>query len=170
MKTLTCSLIALAFASTAAQAQDTHAGHTAPQSAPAETPLPEAPATEAAPAAPDAVPPAADAGVSTGADVTADATTDAAAPATTPAPQASATAVTDTEVTSYATAATKVQAIATDAALDQAAKQQQMAAAVTASGLEPARFNEISTAINTDAELRARIQTALAAQAPANDG
>lgn len=154
-KTLTCSLIALAFAGTAAQAQDaaTHADHTAPQATPADATLPEEPTQDAVPA---------DAGVTADNSVTAD----AAAPAA-PAPAAT---VTDAEVASYASAATKVQTIAADTALDDAAKQEQMAAAVTASGLEPARFNEISTAINNDVELRTKVQTAMAAQAPGNEG
>jgi hypothetical protein len=164
-KILTTSLIALAFASTAAQAQDT-AAPADPAAAPADATLPEDLTQDAAPATPDAVPPAADAGVTADATVTAD----AAAPAAAPAPAAGATAVTDAEVASYATAATKVQTIAADTALDDAAKQEQMAAAVTASGLDPARFNEISTAINTDVELRTKVQTALAAQAPGSDG
>ncbi len=127
-KTLTCSLIALAFAGTAAQAQDatTHADHTAPQAASADARLPEEPTQDAVPATPDAVPPAADAGVTAGhfgdrrrGNARSD---------------RRATAVTDAEVASYASAATKVQTIAADTALDDAAKQQQMAAAVTRFG------------------------------------
>jgi hypothetical protein len=50
------------------------------------------------------------------------------------------------------------------------AKQQQMASAVSAAGLEPQRFNEISQAVGADAELRARVQTAMATHPAPSDG
>jgi hypothetical protein len=78
--------------------------------------------------------------------------------------------VTDAEVQSYAKAAVKVQTINADAALDDAAKQQQMVAAVSESGLAPERFNEISSAIESDTTLRAKVQTAMAAHAAAHQG
>jgi len=98
---------------------------------------------------------------------------DAAAPPADTAAQAgptAGTAVTDSEVSSYAQAAAKVQAIAKDTALADDAKQQQMATAVSEAGLAPQRFNEISQAINADPQLRERIQTAMAAHSAAHDG
>lgn len=171
MKKFVIPIATLAFAASAAQAQDTGAlpaDQDAGQPAATEPALPDAPAADVPPAAPDAVPPAADAGVE------ADASVDAAGPAPAPAPvpQAgvSAGAVSDAEVQSYAQAAVKVQAIAQNTALDDQAKQQQMASAVTEAGLDPVRFNEITNAINADTALRARVQTALAAHAAAHQG
>lgn len=89
---------------------------------------------------------------------------DDAAPASTAAASATqaATPVSDAEVDSFAQATVKVQKINSDATLDQTAKQQQMVAAVQASGLQPARFNEISQAIAADSALRTKVQTAMA--------
>jgi hypothetical protein len=141
MKKLSIALIPLAFVAATAQAQDTGA-------LPADQAVP--------PAAPEAIPPAADAGI------------EAAAAATEAAVTASA--VSDTEVQSYAQAAVKVQQINANAALDQTAKQEQMVAAVTQSGLAPERFNEISNAIDSDTTLRAKVETAMAAHATAHQG
>lgn len=166
MKTCIIPIAALAFAATAAQAQDTGAqpaDQGAPPPAAAEVP-PDQPAQDVPPAAPDAAPPAADAGVE------ADAAVPAPAPAPVPQAGVSAGAVSDAEVQSYAEATVKVQQIAKNAALDDQAKQQQMASAVSEAGLEPARFNEITNAISADTALRARVQTALAAHASAHDG
>lgn len=150
MKKLSIPLIAFAFAATAAQAQDYPADQDAAQPATPDT----APDQSATPdqGLPDAQP------------------QDALPPSDAGAPPAASSAVTDAEVSSYAQAAVKVQEIAKDAALPDDAKQQQMASAVTASGLEPQRFNEISQAIGADPELRARVQTAMAAHSPASDG
>lgn len=145
MKKLTYPLIAFAFAATAAQAQDTQAEQDTAQPA-----TPDASAQEQLPPSDAGAPPA-----------------DPAAPA---ASAATASSVTDAEVSSYAEAATKVQKIAQDASLPDEAKQQQMASAVTEAGLQPQRFNEISKAIGADPELRARIQTALAAHSGGQDG
>jgi hypothetical protein len=149
MKKLTYSLIAFAFATTAAQAQDTPAPPTEQDSTqpamPDQSASPDAAMPDAQPQ--DALPPAAPSAGTT----------------------ASAT-VTDAEVSSYAEAATKVQEIAKDATLADDAKQQQMASAVSAAGLEPQRFNEISQAIGADADLRARVQTAMAAHSAPSDG
>jgi hypothetical protein len=169
MKKLTYPLIAIAFAATAAQAQDAappagqdSAQPATPQAAPDQSAspgsaLPDAQPQDALPPSEPATPPA---------DATAP-PADATAPST--GAVASAT-VTDAEVSSYAEAATKVQEIAKNATLPDDAKQQQMASAVTAAGLEPQRFNEISQAVGADAELRARIQTAMAARSAPSDG
>lgn len=155
MKKLTISLVTLAFAATAAQAQDTGA-------LPADQAVP--------PAAPEAIPPAADAGVEA-APPAAATTAPPAADAATPAPATVApSGVTDAEVQSYAQAAVKVQQIAKNTALDQQAQQQQMVAAVSQSGLAPERFNEISAAVDTDTTLRAKVETAMAAHAAAHQG
>jgi hypothetical protein len=150
MKKLTISLTSLAFAATAAQAQDTGA-------LPADQAVP--------PAAPEAVPPAADAGVEAARPAA-----DAAAPAAAPEAAVTASAVSDAEVQSYAKAAVKVQTINANTALDDAAKQQQMVTAVSESGLAPQRFNEISSAIDSDTTLRAKVETAMAAHAAAHQG
>lgn len=167
MNKLSMSLATLAFAAGAAHAQDTGAlpaDQDAAAPAPAQAPADQQPAQDVPPPAPDAVPPSADAGVEASAAVP--------PPETAPAPQAgvSAAAVTDAEVQSYAKATVDVQAIAKNAALDDQAKQQQMASAVAAAGLEPARFNEITKALGSDTALRARIQSALAAHAAAHQG
>ncbi|HTM96829.1 MAG TPA: DUF4168 domain-containing protein [Croceibacterium sp.] len=164
MKKLTYPLIAFAFAATAAQAQDAAppaeqdaAQPATPQAAPDQSASPDAQPQDALPPSGPATAPA-----------------DAAAPpASAAAPSTGAVAsatVTDAEVSSYAEAASKVQEIAKNAALPDDAKQQQMASAVTAAGLEPQRFNEISQAVGADADLRARIQTAMAAHSAPSDG
>lgn len=65
-----------------------------------------------------------------------------------------------TEVEQFAKAALAVQKINGDAALSAEDKQAKMAAAVTDSGLSPARFNEIATASQSDQALMDQIQTA----------
>jgi len=170
MKKFTYPLIAIAFAATAAQAQDAAAPPaeqdtaqpTTPQTAPDQSTSPGSALPDAQPQ--DALPPSEP--TTPPADAAAP-PADAAAPST--GAVASAT-VTDAEVSSYAEAASKVQEIAQNTALADDAKQQQMATAVTASGLEPQRFNEISQAVGADADLRARIQTAMAAHSAPSDG
>jgi hypothetical protein len=166
MKNLSYPLIAIAFAATAAQAQDTpappaeqdSAQPATPQTAPDQSTSPDSALPGAEPQ--DSLPPP-DAGEP------ATPPADAAAPPSGPVASAD---VTDAEVSSYAQAATKVQEIAKNAALPDDAKQQQMASAVSEAGLEPQRFNEISQAIGADPELRARVQTAMAAHSAAHDG
>jgi hypothetical protein len=70
--------------------------------------------------------------------------------------------VSDQEVDQFAQATVKLQSINADSTLDDNAKQTQMADAVKAAGLEPARYNEIGQALATDTELRAKVQTAMA--------
>ncbi|MBN8819058.1 MAG: DUF4168 domain-containing protein [Sphingomonas sp.] len=90
-----------------------------------------------------------------------------------PAPAAPATDTqpfTDTELVAFAKAAIAASKIQQDAAVPADAKQTKMLAAVQAEGLEPARFNAIAQASNSDPELKKRIETvasaALAAPAP----
>ena len=90
------------------------------------------------------------------------------------APTAPATAgtvsPTDAEIDSFAKATVKLQAIQADAAITADQKQPAMAAAVTAEGLDPAKYNAIGKALQTDAELRAKVQTAMARHAGHTDG
>jgi hypothetical protein len=78
--------------------------------------------------------------------------------------------VTDQEVDSFAEATIRVQAIDADTTLDDQEKNTQMAQAVTESGLDPARYNEIGRAAMTDDELRSKVQTAMARHAGHTDG
>jgi hypothetical protein len=78
--------------------------------------------------------------------------------------------VSDAEVDQFAQATVKVQKIQADTTLDQSAKQQQMAAAVTGTGLQPARYNQIAKAVPADSALRARVQTAMAKYATPSKG
>ena len=78
-------------------------------------------------------------------------------------PPASATAadVTDAEIDSFAKATVKLQEIQADASIAAEQKQTAMAAAVTEAGLDPAKYNAIGRAAQSDAELRAKVQTAM---------
>ncbi|WP_152997896.1 DUF4168 domain-containing protein [Sphingomonas sp. HT-1] len=82
---------------------------------------------------------------------------DAAAPATT-----ATSAVSDTEVKQYAAAALAVNKISTDTTVPEAEKNTRFVAAITTSGLQPQRFNEISQAMAADPALNQRIQAAAA--------
>lgn len=90
-----------------------------------------------------------------------------------PAPAAPATDTqpfTDAELVAFAKAAIAASKVQQDAAVPADAKQTKMLAVVQAEGLEPARFNAIAQASNSDPELKKRIETvasaALAAPAP----
>ncbi|WP_448663093.1 DUF4168 domain-containing protein [Sphingomonas sp. CJ20] len=87
-----------------------------------------------------------------------------AAPApTTPAP------VSDAEVTQFASAALAVTKVQADAAVPAADKNAKSVEAITAAGIDPVRFNEISQAMRDDPALNQRIQKAAAALTqPAN--
>ncbi|MGK6354527.1 DUF4168 domain-containing protein [Sphingomonas sp. DT-207] len=96
------------------------------------------------------------------------------APATTEAPAAGmaaqgsgAAAVSDSEVTQFATAALAVDKLRKDTTVAEADKNTKMVEAISSSGLQPARFNEIAQAMQADPALNKRIQEAAAAQAPA---
>lgn len=98
---------------------------------------------------------------------------DAAAPAPAPQEAAPATpaapaAVTDAEIQKFAKAALAADKISKDAAIAAADKQKKMAEAVTASGLEPTRFNEIAQASQSDSALQAKVQAAIVAEQQAS--
>jgi hypothetical protein len=162
MKYLSSSLIALGFAMFAVQAQaqvaatpQTDKGAAAraqpDTSAPPATPAPNTD-TQPAPAPEATSPPAASA------------TPDAGATA-----QASVK-VSDAEIDQFAQATLKVQKINGDAKLDATTKQTQMAAAVKASGLDPARYNQIAQALPNDSALLAKVKTAMSKYAAPNKG
>lgn len=101
------------------------------------------------------------------AQTTTPAQTTPAAPATqdqgtTGAGTASTSTFTDTEVKQYATAALAVNKINADTSIPTAEKNTKFVAAITASGLQPQRFNEISQAMASDTALNQRIQAAAA--------
>lgn len=83
-----------------------------------------------------------------------------AAPATPAAPAP----VSEDEVKKFAKAALAADKVSKDTAIAAAEKQKQMAAAVTASGLEPTRFNEIAQAAQADSALQQRVQAAITAE------
>ncbi|MCW4461677.1 DUF4168 domain-containing protein [Sphingomonas sp. BT-65] len=87
-----------------------------------------------------------------------------AAPATPAAPAP----VTDDEVKKFAKAALAADKISKDAALAAADKQKKMSEAVTASGLEPTRFNQIAQASQADTALQAKVQAAIVAEQQAS--
>lgn len=89
---------------------------------------------------------------------TGQAQTTAQAPAQAPAP------VTDAEVTMFAKAAIAANKVQKDTTIAPADKGQRLAAAVTGNGLQPARFNEIASASDTDAALKKKIETAIVAE------
>ena len=131
MKKLALSFTGLILAAGAAQAQ------------PAEVPANDhaAPHADAAPA--DAAPPA-----------------DAAAPAADAAVTAAAD-VTEADIDSFAKATVALQEIQADTSIAPEQKQTAMAAAVSEAGLDPAKYNEIGRAAQSDAQLRAKVQTAM---------
>jgi len=73
---------------------------------------------------------------------------------------AGASTFTDTEIQQYATAALAVNKINADASISAAEKNPKFVAAITASGLQAQRFNEISQAMASDTALNQRIQAA----------
>ncbi|MBA4760454.1 DUF4168 domain-containing protein [Sphingomonas sp.] len=83
-----------------------------------------------------------------------------------PAPQAEAATpapITDAEVTMFAKAALASDAVSKDATIPAAEKAARMTAAVTATGLETARFNEIAKLAQTDAAVREKVQAEIIA-------
>lgn len=88
----------------------------------------------------------------------------------TTAPQAGAQAqadatVTDQEVDAFASALVDINKVQADTTLQAADKQQKMVAVLQQNGLEPARFNAIAQAAQTDTALNQKIQTAAQAKA-----
>ena len=151
MKTFAYSFTGLVLAATAAHAQpaanvtgaiegDVTGAVQGPE-APAAT-LPAQPPLPAEPAAPVPATPAADVSV----------------------------ALSDTEVDSFAKATVKLQQIQADATIGADQKRTAMVAAVTEAGLDAATYNEIGAKVSEDAELRARVQTAMARHSGHSDG
>ncbi|QTC90530.1 DUF4168 domain-containing protein [Brevundimonas goettingensis] len=78
-----------------------------------------------------------------------------------PASSGVAAAVTDEEVSQFASAMVKLRELAPAGGATPTPEQQTaMAAAVEESGLSRERFNEVATAVSADARLRARVQLA----------
>lgn len=87
-------------------------------------------------------------------------------PPATPAPETPATAaapVTDDEVTKFARAALAADAVTKDASIPAADKTAKMGEAVTAAGLDTARFNQIATLAQTDPAMKEKVQAAIIA-------
>jgi hypothetical protein len=175
MKKLSYSLIGLSFIATAAYAQpapDGSAGLPAPDAAtsvPGDT-LPSEPA-DTLPAPAETLPAPAD--TLPAEPVPSDALPPEPAPPADPladSTDATGAAFTDAQIDSFAAATVKVQQIDADATIDAETKQTQMAAAVTEAGLDPATYNEMGAAIAADAELRTKVQTAMARHATPSDG
>ena len=144
MKTLAYSFAGLVLAATAAHAQ--------PAADPAtEAEGPDAAATSAADATTpaDAAEPVAD-----------------AAPAPADDAVAASAEVSDADIDSFAKATVKLQAIQADTAIAADQKQTAMAAAVAEVGLDPAKYTAIGKAAQSDAALRAKVQTAMSKYAP----
>lgn len=143
MKFIAYSFAALVLSAGAAQAQDADAP--APE---ADVPADAAPADPGppAPSAPEPADPAADAGAAT------------------------ADSVSDADIDSFAKATVKLQAIQADTSIADDQKQSQMQAAVTESGLDPAKYNEIGKAAQADPALRDKVRTAMAKHAGQTEG
>lgn len=144
MRILASSIAGLVLAATAAHAQPVADEPGAPAGADPST---HSGADAAVP--PDATDPATDAAAAPADALPAD--TDAAATA----------AVTDADIDSFAKATVKLQEIQADTEIAADQKQTAMAAAVAEAGLDPAKYNEIGKAVESDATLRARVQTAM---------
>jgi len=166
--TLSALTGAMLASAAAAQPADVPANeHAAPHAdaalPPEAAPPPEAavPATPAEPAAP-ATP--ADPATDTAA-IPAERATPAEpatpAQAASPAADAATVAVTEAEIDSFAQATVKLQAIQADTAIAADQKQTAMVAAVTEAGLDPAKYNAIGKAAQSDSQLRAKVQTAM---------
>lgn len=80
-----------------------------------------------------------------------------AAPADKAAP---ASSFSDADIKAYAGVALKINKIQADAALSEADKQKQMAAAVQDSGMDVAKFNAITEASKSDPALKQKLQEA----------
>ena len=74
---------------------------------------------------------------------------------------------TDADLKAFARAAIAANKIQQDAAVPAAEKQPKMLAAVQAEGLDPAKFNAIAQASQSDPALKQRIQAAAASSATA---
>jgi len=86
----------------------------------------------------------------------------AGAPAAGAAAPAGAATFTDEQVNDFAAAMVKIMGVAEDATIPEADKQTQMVAIVQGTGLDPATFNAIGAAAQSDPELQQRVQLAFA--------
>lgn len=84
----------------------------------------------------------------------------ALATAADPAPGSVAAGVSDEEVAKFSTAMVQIRSVASGGGTPTPEQQAAMAQAVEASGLGVERFNSISSAVSSDAHLRARVQLA----------
>ncbi|UZK69427.1 DUF4168 domain-containing protein [Sphingomonas sp. S1-29] len=94
-------------------------------------------------------------------------TTGAPTSSTAPATAAPATAsgpISDTDVSKFAKAVVAVEAIQKDTTIAAADKQTQMAEKVQATGLDPAKFNQIAQTMQSDTALQAKISAAVQAE------
>lgn len=89
---------------------------------------------------------------------------DAPAPGAAPQADAASAAISDADIQAYASVAVKLNEISGNAALSEADKNAQMAAAVQASGLDIAKFNAITEASKSDPALQQKIQDAMPAK------
>lgn len=89
---------------------------------------------------------------------------DAPAPDAAPRADAAAAAISDADIQAYASVAVKLNEISGNAALSEADKNAQMAAAVQSSGLDIAKFNAITEASKSDSALQKKIQDAMPAR------
>ncbi|MBO9519690.1 MAG: DUF4168 domain-containing protein [Porphyrobacter sp.] len=91
-------------------------------------------------------------------------------PAAPAADAGAAVAVSDSDIDSFAKATVKLQAIQADTSIADDQKQTKMQAAVTESGLDPAKYNEIGKAAQADPALRDKVRTAMAKHAGQTEG
>ncbi|WP_052134392.1 DUF4168 domain-containing protein [Sphingomonas sp. 37zxx] len=80
------------------------------------------------------------------------------------APATSTGPISDADVTRFAKAVVAVEAVQKDTAIAPAEKQAQMAAKVQATGLEPAKFNQIAQTMQSDPALQAKVSAAVLAE------
>ena len=160
MKKMFYSLAGVVLMAGAAQAQPVGeaAGPDDHRAEPATPATPAEPATPADPAADAAAIPAEPAAPAEPATPAADATVAAAAE------------VSESDIDSFAKATVKLQEIQDDASIAADQKQSAMAAAVSEAGLDPAKYNAIGKAAQSDATLRVKVQTAMSKYAAPTPG
>jgi hypothetical protein len=88
----------------------------------------------------------------------------APAPGAAQQPDAASAAISDADIQAYASVAVKLNEISGNAALSEADKNAQMAAAVQSSGLDVAKFNAITESSKSDPALQKKIQDAMPAK------
>jgi hypothetical protein len=84
-----------------------------------------------------------------------------------PSSPSASSSFSDDELQKFASAAIQLNKIQADAGVAATDKQPKMLAAVQASGLDPAKFNAIAQAAQTDSTLQQKIQAAAAKSTPA---